>query len=218
MRLERSATTALLDRPVRSARKAKGEGWSRRSEILEAAQRIFVECGYEGATIRRIADEVGVSSTALYMHFRDKAEILVQICEELYDRLIEVNTGLIALDMDPVLRVRAMLDGYIDFALEHPNVYKLLYCSTAGVPALAQEATLARLGARTFDLSPLASAGVAQARGLRDGDADLAAKISWSATHGIVSLILIRPQYPWGEPRAVCAAALDATFRGLFLD
>ena len=57
----------------RSARKAKGDGHLRRAEILEAAERIFIAEGYEGATIRKIADEVGVSSTALYMHFQDKS-------------------------------------------------------------------------------------------------------------------------------------------------
>ena len=67
--------------PRRSARKAKGDGHLRRAEILEAAERIFVAEGYDGATIRKIADEVGVSSTALYMHFQDKGAILLEICE-----------------------------------------------------------------------------------------------------------------------------------------
>ena len=60
---------------VRSARKAKGSGYLRRAEILEAAERIFIEEGYEGATIRKIAEEVGVSSTALYVHFRGKERL-----------------------------------------------------------------------------------------------------------------------------------------------
>jgi AcrR family transcriptional regulator len=64
--LTAAATTAR-----RSARKAKGDGHLRRAEILEAAERIFIAEGYDGATIRKIADEVGVSSTALYMHFQD---------------------------------------------------------------------------------------------------------------------------------------------------
>ena len=45
---------------TRSGRKAKGDGHQRRSEILQAAERIFLTSGYEGATIRRIADEVGI--------------------------------------------------------------------------------------------------------------------------------------------------------------
>ena len=72
--------SSLEQKPPKSARKAKGDGHLRRDEILEAAERIFVAEGYEGATIRKIADEVGVSSTALYMHFRDKDEILHEIC------------------------------------------------------------------------------------------------------------------------------------------
>ena len=58
---------------LRSRRKPKGEGHARRAEILAAAERIFVEHGYEGATIRKIADEVGLSSTAqrVYRRFDD---------------------------------------------------------------------------------------------------------------------------------------------------
>ena len=77
----------------RSGRKAKGEGHSRRGEILSAAERIFVERGYEGATIRKIADEVGLSSTALYMHFADKGEILQEICRDAFGRLIAANAA-----------------------------------------------------------------------------------------------------------------------------
>ena len=73
--------SAALEKPQRSARKAKGHGHLRRAEILEAAERIFLAEGYQGATIRKIADEVGVSSTALYMHFRDKDQILLEICD-----------------------------------------------------------------------------------------------------------------------------------------
>lgn len=91
---------------TRSARKPKGEGHSRRAEILEAAERIFVEHGYEGATIRKIADEVGLSSTALYMHFADKGEILLQICRDAFDMLLASVRELAALDAPPEARLR----------------------------------------------------------------------------------------------------------------
>ena len=78
------------DRP-RSERKARGSGHLRRAELLAAAQKIFTVSGYEGATIRKIAEEVGVSSTALYMYFQDKSQIMLEICvhalEELYHQL-----------------------------------------------------------------------------------------------------------------------------------
>ena len=53
-------TVAAPPLNLRSQRKPKGEGHARRAEILAAAERIFVEHGYEGATIRKIADEVAM--------------------------------------------------------------------------------------------------------------------------------------------------------------
>src|SRR3954462_14894654 len=94
----------------KTARKAKGDGHLRRAEILEAAERIFVAEGYEGATIRKIADEVGVSSTALYMHFQDKACILHEIVQGVLSQLLARNTEFAALKLDPVVRTRMMLD------------------------------------------------------------------------------------------------------------
>lgn len=65
-------------------RKPRGQGASRRGEILDAAKRLFTEEGYAQATMRRIAAEVGVSPTALYLHFADKEAILRAIAEDFF--------------------------------------------------------------------------------------------------------------------------------------
>ena len=92
----------------RTTRKPKGEGHSRRGEILAAAERIFVEHGYEGATIRKIADEVGLSSTALYMHFPDKGAILQEICRDAFARLIASNAAVADEAAPPEQRLPAL--------------------------------------------------------------------------------------------------------------
>src|SRR5579864_7322747 len=120
--------SVVLNKPVKSARKPKGHGHLRRAEILEAAERIFVAEGYEGATIRKIADEVGVSSTALYMHFRDKDEILHEICRVAMQALLDQNSEIAARPIDSVTRVRLMLEAYVRMGLEHSNAYRLLFC------------------------------------------------------------------------------------------
>src|SRR5258708_2230877 len=129
--------------PRRSARKAKGDGHLRRAEILEAAERIFVAEGYEGATIRKIADEVGVSSTALYMHFQDKGCILLEICERTLRLLFERNSEIAAKPLDAVVRVKLMLEAYMRWGMEHPNAYQLVYCglplSMAGIGKWPQD-------------------------------------------------------------------------------
>src|SRR5271166_4928450 len=54
------------DIPVTRARKPRGQGATRRGEILAAAKSLFLEEGFERTTMRRIAAVVGISSTALY--------------------------------------------------------------------------------------------------------------------------------------------------------
>ena len=117
--------TITLTKSARSARKAKGDGHIRRAEILDAAERIFVRDGYQGATIRKIADEVGVSPTAFYMHFHDKDEILHAICEGAVGTLLARNSAISVRPLDAVGRVRQMLDAYMRFGLDNPNTYGL---------------------------------------------------------------------------------------------
>ena len=210
-------TLLLSERPPgRSQRKAKGSGHLRRAEILEAAERVFVEQGYEGATIRRIADEVGLSSTALYMHFRDKAQILDEICSGHFRALNAINESLLAASLDPVVCVRRMLEGYIAFAYAHPNTYRLVFCTAAGETEAYGEAGEAQaIGARTYELFSEGVRRVAEAGRLRVTDVALGAQTSWAACHGIVSLILTRPSIPWADAALLRETMLDTVCTGL---
>jgi AcrR family transcriptional regulator len=204
----------VLSKPVRSARKAKGSGHLRRTEILEAAERIFLSHGYEGATIRRIAEEVGVSSTALYMHFRDKSEILVEICQNAFARLLAQNTEIAALDMDPVARVRLMLDAYMRFAFDNPNAYQVVYCSPDGDLSEAQRDSLRPVSDRCYELFVGAVQRIADAGRLKGG-VEESAQVSWTACHGLVALLIARPTFPWAERAGLMALMLDGLLHGL---
>ena len=60
-----------------------------RSQILEVAERLFVEDGYSETALADIAAEVGVGRTTLYEYFPDKEEILLALVEETIPRLID---------------------------------------------------------------------------------------------------------------------------------
>jgi len=208
-------TSILSPQPIRSRRKAKGDGHLRRGEILSAAERIFVECGYEGATIRKIADEVGVSSTALYMHFRDKTEILVEICSVTVAHMIAANEALLAQEMDPVLRVRQMLEGYVEFGFEHSNAYRLVFCPASVETDPDGRVELAALGVRCFELFSTAVAAISQAGRLKTDDVAAAAQVLWMAPHGLISLMITRPSFSWSRRDTLVALMLDGVFDGL---
>lgn len=205
--------------PRRSARKPKGDGHLRRAEILAAAERIFVAEGYEGATIRKIADEVGVSSTALYMHFPDKGCILLEICQGTIRQLLERNAVIAGKPIDPVSRVKLMLETYMRWGLAHPNAYELVFSNVRQLSAVIQgEATTADLGAECYDIFSGVVREIAAEGRLRTGTADSAAQALWAACHGVVALVINRPTFVWAPIDELIEVTLDGLMNGLVVD
>ncbi|MFL5297534.1 MAG: TetR/AcrR family transcriptional regulator [Phenylobacterium sp.] len=203
----------------RSARKAKGDGHLRRAEILEAAERIFVAEGYEGATIRKIADDVGVSSTALYMHFQDKGCILLEICEGALQLLLERNAEIAGKPLDPVVRVRMMLDAYMRWGLEHPNAYQLVFSAPRPVSAAAVwPEDAADMGARCYEIFSGVVREIAASGRLRTGTADSAAQALWASCHGLIALVSARPKFGWASRDELIQVTLDGLLNGLVVD
>ncbi len=202
---------------IRSARKPKGDGHLRRAEILEAAERIFVAQGYDGATIRKIADEVGVSSTALYMHFPDKGCILLEISERTIKQLLTRNSEIAAKPMDPVSRVSQMLDSYMRWGLEHPNAYQLVFSSVNPMSEVLGD-SLAEISAGCYEIFSGVVREIAADGRLRTGDADSAAQVLWAACHGMVALLITRPAFEWAPREELLRVTLDGLMHGLVSD
>jgi AcrR family transcriptional regulator len=209
--------SAVATAARKTARKAKGDGHLRRAEILEAAERIFVAEGYEGATIRKIADEVGVSSTALYMHFPDKGCILHEIVEGTLGQLLIQNTEIAARPLDAVVRTRMMLDAYMRWGLEHPNAYELVYSARSPVTTPQPERT-AELSRQCYEAFSGVVREVAASGRLRTGNADSAAQALWMACHGVVALLIARPNFEWEDRDELMRITLDGMLHGLVVD
>jgi len=207
------ATTAR-----RSARKAKGDGHLRRAEILEAAERIFIAEGYEGATIRKIADEVGVSSTALYMHFQDKGCILLEICERTLRLLLDRNSEIAAKPLDAVVRVKMMLEAYMRWGMEHPNAYQLVYSAPRPPSDAGWPEDTVDLSTQCYEIFCGVVGEIAANGRLRTGSADSAGQALWMSCHGVVALLAARPNFPWAELEELIQVTLEGLLNGLVAD
>jgi len=172
--------------------------------------------GYDGATIRKIADEVGVSSTALYMHFPDKSAILMEICERTIEVLRDRNRDLAAKPIDAVVRTRMMLDAYMRWGLAHPNAYQLVY--SAPRPSGWTDDAADNLAQETYEIFAGVVREIAAAGRLRNGTANSAAQALWMACHGVVALMAARPGFPWSERDELIEVTLDGLINGLVVD
>src|SRR5688572_22172561 len=107
-----------------------------RQRILDAARELFATHGYEAVSMRKIAEAIEYSPTALYVHFRDKAALFHELCGQDFLALAGVLQELAAVT-DPVERLGRIGDAYITFALKHPNHYKLMFMTRADPDAVA---------------------------------------------------------------------------------
>ena len=116
-----------IEHTVVRTRKPRGQGASRRGEILAAAKRLFVEDGVQHVTMRRLAAEVGVSATALYVYFPDKDAILQAIAAEHFAALLVELESCIRPDRATPDNLRAGLRAFAAFGLAHRDEYRLTF-------------------------------------------------------------------------------------------
>jgi len=173
-----------------------------RTRILDAARELFASEGVEAVTMRRIADRIEYSPTAIYFHFRDKESLLAELCDCDF-RAFAHGFNVIAQIPDPLDRLRAAGRAYVEFGLSNPSHYRLMFMTpkTTEASTIAkgnpEEDAYAFLKAVVMDL-------MATGR-FRDDltDPDLAAQVIWSAMHGLVSLEIAKCKDEWVEWRPV---------------
>ena len=64
-----------------------------RSELVEAAHKLVQEEGYEGLTIRKLAERVGYAPMSVYSYFADKQDILFALAEDAFETLGAADRG-----------------------------------------------------------------------------------------------------------------------------
>src|SRR4051812_28565219 len=97
-----------------------------RTKILDAARGLFAAEGYDAVTMRKIAEKIEYSATAIYQHFADKDALVAELCRHDF-RSFAAHFARAAVEPDPVLRLCASGRAYFDFAVEYPQHYRLMF-------------------------------------------------------------------------------------------
>ena len=201
--------------PPPAGRKKKGEGQQRRTEILEAAKRLFVEHGYNATTIRRIAGQVGISSTGLYVYFPDKNAILAEICDATFKSLIEELDEVRSKYADPLRALQESLEGYIRFGLNHPNEYKLVFLSRHAEELPQPEDRNDKLGMQAFQRFSEGVEAAVQAGLTQEADTERLAQQLWAGIHGLVVLLLLKPDFCWVDMDSLISGHVRMLIQGV---
>jgi len=107
-----------------------------RARIQQVAVELFTEHGYEGTSLREIAERLGVTKAALYYHFRSKEDIIESLVQDLHQQMDELIGWASAQPRTAETR-REILGRYMTAVAERDQVFRMLHQNQAVLNAPA---------------------------------------------------------------------------------
>lgn len=192
-----------------------------RDKILDAARELFATEGYEGVSMRKVAEKIEYSPTAIYVHFADKNELFRELCHQDYARLAEVFQGAV-ISIDPVQRLIQIGRVYAEFGIRYPNHYKFMFMTShPGMEPDEDDREI--MGNPEQDAYAFLKGAVQlaiEAGCFREEytDAEIISQTLWAGIHGVISLQIAKCEDAWVEWRPVqdrVEMMLNVTMHGL---
>ena len=184
-----------------------------RKEILTAARELFAKEGYESVSMRRIAQRIEYSPTTIYLYFRDKHELVAEICDETFALLTRKLEKVVSTEADPMAKLKTGLRAYVDFGRKHPEHYRV----TLMMPHEHEPGKDIHSGpgADAFQFLVASVTACMQAGRLRAGDVMAISQSLWCTVHGITSLQISHENcFPWVDRDFLIDSTINAVIRG----
>jgi AcrR family transcriptional regulator len=157
-----------------------------RARATAAATRLFAKHGYEGVTMRALADQLGVSAMTSYRYLSGKDELFALVRAEAFRRFGDALAAATA--TDPTQRLMRLKRAYIQFALDESDAYRIMF-EVRTPDKTAADDDVDTESRRAFGFLHDAVRAAVDSGALA-GDALAIARLLWASTHGLVSLYL----------------------------
>src|SRR5262245_29820111 len=161
--------------------------------ILDAAGEIFLEQGYEGFSMRRVAERIGYSATTIYRYYEDKDDLLFAVVNEGFSvfarQLREAAEGV----SKPLKRLEALWYAYVGFGLKNPVYYQMMFMQRADL-VFESRREQTRPMIESFDVLQKTVEAAMDAGDMKRGDILNYSRVIWSLVHGVTALALADPK------------------------
>lgn len=186
-----------------------------RRALIDAASKQLVQLGPDKLSLRALARDVGVSQTAPYRHFSDKTALLAALAAVGFELLYEQSHAAAQTEVDARRRLLVAGRAYIAFALENPELYRLMFGPMIPQDYDCQE--LKEAGNRALQVILDISIDGIQHGEFVVTDPLAIANSTWALVHGLSSL-LIDNRYACvegGVPEDHVEQSLSVIFTGI---
>lgn len=182
-----------------------------RERIGDAAATLYAKGGETAISMREIARAVDASPMGLYRYFDDRDAIIAYLRTRAFTRFAERLEAAFAKGSEPFARARAVGRAYLDFALENPGDYRLMF--DLSQPNENKDSPLAKASARatltvTRHVDDLVKAGIVV------GDSKEIGRALWAAAHGVIVLHLAGRLPKGTDVRELYFETMRLAFRG----
>lgn len=184
----------------------KTKSTDRREHILAEALRLFARHGMDHVTTRKIAEAVGIRQPSLYAHFSSRDEIAIELSRRAFGRLRQRMEKALVEGTSPHEQLRLMGREYVLFGLEESDAYRVAFMMERANLAADHQAAIHATGMHGFSL---VHAFFREARGKDDARTAAMAQSAWASMHGLVALLLARPDFPWVQREELIEIHLD---------
>ena len=193
-------------------RRTQAEADDLRARITQAARNLFARNGYEGVSMRKLADEAGCAPAALYSVFPNKRAVLHVVWEGVFADLAALMQDTARAHENPVARLEALGIAMTRFWLQRPDDFRAIFL-IEDQPAATDNSYFATTSPAVANLALIEDAAedaVAAGR-MEAGTAQLIASALVAAVNGLALNLITIPEYDWADESAV----VDRTIRAL---
>jgi AcrR family transcriptional regulator len=182
-------------------RNKRGQGARLRDDIVDAASTLLEQTGEEDAvTLRAVARAAGITAPAIYAHFSGPYEIKLAVVQRTFAALADTLRPAAATQQQPVPALYAVCRAYLDFAADHPHLYRVLFERSrreAVEPGAEGTDVAAIVGADAFGVLLDAVRACVEAGDSAETSAQAATVRVWVSLHGMTTLRASLPWFPW---------------------
>jgi AcrR family transcriptional regulator len=176
------------------AERKERERLQRRSDIIDAAEKVFFSKGFESSTMEDVAEEAELSKGTLYLYFRSKEDLQFAIFMRGSDILMKMMEDHLSEGSNGYTRLLELADSFIRFSRENSNYFRLfMYYESSRMEALNIDQE--QLQTYLREQSPLALVTQQVIQGIQDGSLrnDLPAEVFsatlWSQMLGVLIVL-----------------------------
>jgi len=180
-----------------------------RAALIDETERMVAANALGQITLIELGRRLGVARSAPYRHFRNKNALLCEVAVRAFARTRDMTRAIrLTPGLSPAERLQALARAFFNFAVDHPDWFRLMY--REGLVGAAESPALAAMREADFAELVLLLAEAQEAGQIARGDLETQALFCWAPLHGMASLVVDQHL-----PKELFAGMLDWTVTGI---